>query len=242
MGHKEKATICEVIPDHLLTNILWLKNPTVGKDIPMKSVIAIHSRKMFVEKRVWERFIENLNKLKEEGSISDKEIAMLFYNRYIEKVLLEYEESDIDTIQPELIFELIKDAARKIDAEAQEKLEEQRKGLETSFQRREKKLGKRWGERLLGIKKKLETASKREAKLYVNIVSWFITLAVVAILVVIQTISLDFIVPIYLALSIIIPIAFAYFGIKFPLRRIKVRFEGVLFNKIYKKKLSQLEL
>ncbi len=242
MGHKEKATICEVIPDHLLTNILWLKNPTVGKDIPMKSVIAIHSRKMFVEKRVWERFIENLNKLKEERSISDKEIAMLFYNRYIEKALLEYEESDVDKIQPELIFELIKDAARKIGAEAQEKLEEQRRGLEASFQRIEKKLGKRWEEKLLGIKKKLEANSKREAKLWVNVVSYDVIALVTFVVFVIVKTNFETIQPIHLALSVVIPLAFAYFGIKFRLRRVKVRFEGVLFNKIYKKKLSQVEL
>lgn len=241
MGHKEKATICEVIPDHLLTNILWLKNPTVGKDIPMKSVIAIHSRNMFIDKRVWERFIENLKRLKEEGNISDKDIAMLFYNHYIEKALLEYDESDVDKIAPELIFELVKDAVKKIDAEAQQKLEEQRKSLEAAFEKKEKGLGKRWEAKLLGVKKKLETASKREAKLWVNVISYtFIGLVTFAVFGIVK-INFEIIQPIYLALAIVIPLASAYFGVKFKLRRMKARFESKLFNKIYKKKLSQLE-
>ncbi len=242
MGHKESATICEVIPDYLLTNILWLKNPTIGKDIPMESIIAIHSRNMFIDKRVWEHFIENINKLKKEESISDKEIAMLFYNHYIEDALLEYDESDIDKIDPVLISELIEDAKKKIDAEAQEKLEEQRKGLEASFKTKEKESGKKLQETLLGIKKKLEIASKRESKLYVNIASYTLVALITFGVFMLVEASFESIQPIYLALSIIIPLASSLGILKFSLRRRKTRFESLLFNKIYKKKLSELEL
>jgi len=107
MSHREKATICEVIPDKLLTNILWLKNPTIIKDIPLKSIIAIHSHGMFIDRRIWRRFCETIRKLKQEERIGDKDISMLFYDHRIEKVLEVYDGSQTDKITSELILEQI---------------------------------------------------------------------------------------------------------------------------------------
>jgi len=130
LSHKENATICEIIPDRLLTNILWLKNPTIVKDIPFKTIIAIHSREIFIDRGIWRRFYENVRKLREEGRIEDKDISMLFYNHYIEGVLLEFDESEADKITRELILDEIEKMSGMIDIETQKKLEEQKRIFE----------------------------------------------------------------------------------------------------------------
>lgn len=104
MGHRDNATVCEVIPDRLLTNILWLKNPTIIEDIPLKSIIAVHSRKLFVDTSIWKRFYDNLRTLREEGGIGDRDISMLFYNHQIEEVLSDFNASQIETITPDFIL------------------------------------------------------------------------------------------------------------------------------------------
>ena len=40
MGHQSNGTICEIILDTLLTNILWLKDPRAK--LSLKSIITVH--------------------------------------------------------------------------------------------------------------------------------------------------------------------------------------------------------
>jgi len=54
MGHKENGTISEVILDRMLANILWLKDPRANP--PIKSIIAVHSRDLFIKRTIWDRF------------------------------------------------------------------------------------------------------------------------------------------------------------------------------------------
>lgn len=171
MGHKENMTVCEVIPDRLLTNILWLKNPTTIKDIPLKSIIAIHSREILIDKRIWRRFYENVRKLKEDGRIGDKDLSMIFYNRYIEGVLSKLDESDIDKVTPELILEEIENMSRMIDNETQRKLEEQKKIFEKQIAQRELEKEQEWEKKLGEIKESLKVISQKKSNKYINIAS-----------------------------------------------------------------------
>ena len=115
MGHREKVTVCEVIPDRLLSNILWLKNPAITEEIPLKSIVAVHSREMFVDRNVWKRFYENLRKLREEGRIDDRDFSMPFYDHQIEEVLSEVDISDIEKITPDFVVEKVGQITNKVE-------------------------------------------------------------------------------------------------------------------------------
>jgi len=112
MGHKDNGTICEVISDKLLTNILWLKDPQI--DLPLKQIIAVHSKDLFINRIIWERFYSILQKLKQEKKINDEQISILFYHNYIEQFLIEMDENDIDQVNEEFIFGKIKEIEKKI--------------------------------------------------------------------------------------------------------------------------------
>ena len=100
MEHSNNGTVCEVISDVLMTNILWLKNPNIK--ISLNTLIGAHSKELFVKRRIWEKFYHNLKKLKQENRISEKNINMLFYNNYIEDELRGYDNNDVDKITEEL--------------------------------------------------------------------------------------------------------------------------------------------
>lgn len=127
MGHKDRATICEVIPDRVLTNILWLKNPTVIKDIPLKSIIAVHSRKIFIDRKIWKQFYKNMKKLREKEMITDRDISMLFYDHQIENVLSKIDEKEVDKITPEFILEHFSHITDKIKGRIKEVSEKRAK-------------------------------------------------------------------------------------------------------------------
>jgi len=126
MGHKKNLTIGEVIPDRLLTNILWLKNPTIKEDIPMDTIISIYSEESMITREVWERFCENIEKLKKEGRIEEIDIATLLFDKQMENTLMNLDDSDIDDFTPDETFKNIK----KIKFGIQQKIEEQKKEYE----------------------------------------------------------------------------------------------------------------
>jgi hypothetical protein len=110
MGHKDNRTVSEVIIDRLLTNILWLRNP--GSKLPIKSILAAHSRSLFVQRRVWERFYDILKNLRQQEKVQDENISTLFYHGYIENVLSQFEDSEADKITEEFALETIEKAAK----------------------------------------------------------------------------------------------------------------------------------
>jgi hypothetical protein len=122
MGHKENRTVSEVILDRLLTNILWLRDPS--SKLPIKSILAAHSRNLFVQRRVWERFYDILKTLRQQNKVQDENISTLFYHGYIEGVLNQFEDTEADKITEEFTLETIEKAAKFREAQAEKTMEE----------------------------------------------------------------------------------------------------------------------
>lgn len=114
--HKENDTISEVIPDRLLTNILWLKNPGANGKLSLDSIIAFHSRSLFVDQTVWKQFYRNVAELRSEGSLDDKQVSILLYDRHIQEVLSEYDSDEAEEIDPTMILKDIE----KLRSESQD--------------------------------------------------------------------------------------------------------------------------
>ncbi len=238
LSHKENATVCEIIPDRLLTNVLWLKNPTIVKDIPFRTIIAIHSREIFIDRRIWRRFYENVKKLKEEGRIEDKDISMLFYNRYIEEVLLKFDKSDADKITSELILDEIEKKSREIDIETRKKLEKQKILFEDRIAQEIEKQ-KEWETKLEKIKKNIKLRSERSSGLYTNVVLYVsLSLVLVGIIVIMLSKFSESISRIVVAICGIL----GFLGVRFDIWRIRSGLRTKLFNVIYKRKLKKLEI
>lgn len=242
MGHREKATVCEVIPDKLLTNILWLKNPTTIKDIPLKSIIAIHSREMFIDRRIWRRFCKNIGKLKQEGRISDKDISMLFYDHRIEKVLEVYDDSQTDKITPELILEQIQSASKLIDEETKKKLEEQKEIFEKKLTQVELDKKNALETRLSAIKEKLKVKAVRKAKRRAVVKMCIPALIFVGIFIYfLLTKGWARTAGIFGGIGSVVGIL-SFLGIKVNMLNIRKRLQDKAFQRIYRKELSEIAL
>jgi len=236
LGHRVNKTIPEVISDRLLTNILWLKNPTIVKTIPLTSIIAIHSRKTFINREIWKRFHENLTKLKEEGNINGKDISMLFYNHHIDSVLLGWDELDVDKITPTLILEERDKMAKTINIEIQRKLEQQKKIFEERRTTQDIKNQKEWDAKLGKIKRNINIASKKRAKNTELGIFLVIAMAIIGIMILLKFSTK------ILGVITSVCIILEFLGIKFDIWRIKSRLHSKLFNLFYKRRLKELEL
>ena len=87
LGHREQETISEVMPDRLLTNLLWLKDPQVLERLPVETAIAMHSRDLFIDNAVWLRFFDVLKDLQEDGTLDDGAASVLLYSGQVHKDL-----------------------------------------------------------------------------------------------------------------------------------------------------------
>lgn len=234
MSHKEDSTICEVIPDRLLTNILWLKNPTIVKDLPLTTIISIHSHEILINKRVWDRFYENIRKLKEEGRIEDKDISMLFYNKYIVEVLLELDENSIGKLSPQFILVELDKVQKIIDLEKKD-TEKTLESLKVSFGKKiaeETEKTKQWQTKLTTIKEKIKLNSGKKADSYTRCIFYIFFGLILSTIIAIPRALFMFIAAVLTAL--------AFFGITFNIWNLKSKLESKLFNQIYKRELKNL--
>lgn len=157
MGHERDGTVGEVILDRILTNILWLENPNAN--ISLKSIIGSHSQGLFIQKAVWEKFTNILQQLKREGTVNDNKIASLFYNKYIEDILREIDESEVDKINHQLVISEIEKASKLKVKEEERKEEEFIKTLDKEVSRKENEIEKKWLEKITEIKENLRKIS-----------------------------------------------------------------------------------
>jgi hypothetical protein len=102
-GHRDTLTVSEVVLDRVLTNLLWLKSPTLIKNLPLASIIAVHSRELFVDRGVWERFVETLRSLRERGRVSEEEVSVLLYDQRLDEMLRALTRDEVGRITPEFV-------------------------------------------------------------------------------------------------------------------------------------------
>jgi len=167
MGHKDNGTVCEVILDRLLANILWLKDPSSKP--PFKAIITAYSRDLFIKRRVWDRFCEVLKQLRKDGKVDDESISTLFYHNYIEDVLRELDETEVDSITPEFILEKVEEAAKFKEKDVErikEKEKEFLQRLKEEVSKKEQEKEAEWSERLQRIKSSLRESAEKKANRY----------------------------------------------------------------------------
>lgn len=241
-GHKEDRTICEVILDRLLTNILWLRDPSTR--VPLKLLIAAYSRDLFIKRRVWDRFYEALKQLRQEEKVQDENIEMLFYHGYIENVLRELDETEADKITPEFALEEIEKAAKLRDEETDRKIRDKEKEflqrLKEEVSEKEREKEKEWLERIQRIKKNIsKTAEKSSKKLILSTRISVATILAIPIAVCLATKNwdaLNSIIGVLTAISFIVGVIIG------SISRWWEKLEEKWFNKIYTKKMQEAGL
>ncbi len=241
MGHKESGTVCEVILDRLLTNLLWLKDPSA--ELSLKSIIAVHSRDLFVKRRVWDRFYEVLRQLKQKGEVKDEDISMLFYHRNIEYELEEFDETDVDEITTEFVLEKIEEASKLPEEEMQRKIKEKEKEflrrLEEEVSKKEQEEERKWLEKLEGVKKNIRKVAEKLA----NKRTWVVRVSVMALSAIPSIICLTTKNWDIFNIGGIISVILIFGGISAGfVNKLWGKCEKKWFNKIYDKKIKEVGL
>lgn len=246
MSHKENHTITEVVPDRFLTNILWLKDPESFKDLPLNAVISANSKELFIDKRVWERFYENLKNLKISKKIDDSDISLLFYDDYFKNKLLNFNEFDKELSDEVFILEGIEEAKKRLSEDTKRKIEQERKKYELEISEKDLKIQEQ-NRKEENIKTILDKDSNRNATILTNLI--FISIIVAMSLLVSFSIFFlirnIFLIPIIGLVVGLIGLIFGilnFLGIKLNIFKLKRNIGKKIQEKLYSKNLKKLDL
>lgn len=231
MGHRENGTICEAILDSLLTNIIWLKDPSAR--ISLKSVIAVHSRDLFVKRRIWRKFYEVLRRLKQEEKVDEEAISTLFYGNFIENELRDFDETQIDEITPEFTLEEIEKAGEFAKHEEERKEKEFIQRLEEERSKVEQEKDEEWLEKLRAVRNSVQETSQKSAARLSIIYSSIATLILLCILWVLYAV---------LNLLWLVPVLVGGGSIGAIWSKLRQYFKRKLSKAIYQRKLKEAGL
>lgn len=106
--HEVPNTIPEVIRARSLATLLWINNPNIK--LSLKSLMANCCCDLFINKKIWSKFLNVYNDLKRDGKLTEDDYLALIYNGYIENVLASYDYTETKEVTPELVMGWLTDA------------------------------------------------------------------------------------------------------------------------------------
>ena len=231
MGHQSRNTIPEVIKDSTFTNILWFKYPTIK--LPLSTILSFHSKGLFINRKIWDKFYEILTKLKASGTIDEKDISILIYDSAIQSDLRKMKDYEAPELSKDVIFDRLSEIkeqttqkeAENIELLKEEHLKDNKRELE---------------EFISGITDNKEILAKKRSKLLVQIIRFFVSIAILALIYyVIQgsgeyiSVLSNFAIFITIGLGIL-----AIIGINFV--HIWEKLENYIFQQMFNKSLEEI--
>jgi len=120
MDHSSRGTVSEVMLDRVLTNILWLKNPSLN--VSLEGIVAAHSRGLLHKETVWYRVCEVLSDLGEQKRVSLADVTCLLTSHHIDELMDEV--SDLGEITPEMMISLRDRACQDSERQRADELED----------------------------------------------------------------------------------------------------------------------
>lgn len=91
-----------VIHQYALSSIVWLKRPRAAAGVKLYELAALCGAALRPSSRTWSRFIENIEKLRKDGALSDDEAVAIVASELTQPLLARLDdetEPDADTIQ-----------------------------------------------------------------------------------------------------------------------------------------------
>ena len=108
--HKENGTVSEVILSFLMSTILWIREPGENSKPSLKQIIGLNSKGKLIDRKIWTKFTNTIHSLYDNNKISEREIAILVYNKGVQQDLLEMNEQDEYKITEHSIEEMLDQA------------------------------------------------------------------------------------------------------------------------------------
>lgn len=250
LDHVDNFTISEVISDRLLTNLLWLKDPEIIKELPLKTIISINSE-ILIDKTIWSRFFDNIVNLKKAGSISDSDISALLYYHQLKIELAELSSPDevtaeftLDEISAgkEFIYKEIESKVKEAELSSIEKVQEIEQNLKEGLAAEKEEKAKAV-DKLTQIRRAVEAGTEKTSRRIANfsIYGVFIIFVIFCFFIIMK-LKPDSVLAFRLAIGSIVIGIFTMLGFQLNLKNIKSNLKSNIYDYLLKKRFSKFKL
>lgn len=131
------GTIPPCIPDYVLTNLLWLKNPLGAPDLPRKRIIADYYAATQPQERLWKCYLEEIDRLEQTERVTADDYYLLRYSLEAKSALMELTLGEEEAFTQGTVVEMLALVRSRIqqekDAEIKE-LEKQRNAAQQAIE------------------------------------------------------------------------------------------------------------
>ncbi len=120
--HEASKEVTTVITDFSLSNLAWLKAPVGAPELPQREVIAYCYAALQPNSKLWVKYLEELEKLRSESAISERDHQLLRFSLKAEEELMGMTLGEDDELSGLSILQLRDKLVSEISSEKDEAL------------------------------------------------------------------------------------------------------------------------
>lgn len=113
------------ILDYPLTTMMWLKAPLRAPDLPRHRIVADCYIALNPPDDIWRRYLDEVNRLKARGSVSDDDYFILRFSLEARTELMDTTRGDLDAFAEGTVVEVLERARNTIRRDAEERAEDE---------------------------------------------------------------------------------------------------------------------
>ena len=104
---EESRVVSTVVTDFSVANIAWLKAPLGAPDLPAKEVLAYCFAAMQPSPQLWQKFVDEAEKLEASGDISAEDHQLLRFNLRARDEMMNLTLGDAAVLSPEVVRDVL---------------------------------------------------------------------------------------------------------------------------------------
>jgi hypothetical protein len=151
LDDERETGIEPVVHIRALTNLAWLKKPSLSKDLKLREMVALCAAALRPEQATWERFLRHLKSLQESDRITSDEMTAIVVSAMSDELLreAEFEQGDPNDIDAATLDEVVERVKLTYKANADERI----KSLTGNYEAKLTEVQRRLGEATEGMRR-----------------------------------------------------------------------------------------
>jgi hypothetical protein len=114
------------LSDYEFTTLIWLKDPQKAPDLPLKRIIADSYASMQPSEKLWEKYIQEIDRIEQLGVFNPDDIFLLRYSLEAKSALMFKTYGDEDSVSNVTVAEILDIIRDKIKGDLKSEIEKER--------------------------------------------------------------------------------------------------------------------
>lgn len=143
-AHNSAKEVSVIITDFSLANVAWLKSPMDAPSLPLKETLAACYAAIEPHPKLWEKYLNELERLEEQGTLSADDHALLRVSDVAERALMDLTLGDEEMLRDDSVSSIVKRVKEDLASEHAEKVEKEKSAHDTTRRKLREEVERRY--------------------------------------------------------------------------------------------------